>query len=100
MAGYIPGIQKFTKYITIFIVLFHCTQSTVRIVLNHDMVLNTWYLFDASGTPAYEIANFVQVMLKFLNLLHVVLSVFLRRNVDIINMNEIMTIYSNNWDYI
>jgi hypothetical protein len=50
-----------------FMILFHTIQTTVRIVLNHDMVLNAWYPFDASVSPVYEIANFTQVMLKFLN---------------------------------
>ncbi|KDR15180.1 hypothetical protein L798_10952, partial [Zootermopsis nevadensis] len=60
MAGYIPLIQKVTKYITLFVTLFHCTQTTVRIILNHDMVLTSWYPFEVSGSPAYEIANITQ----------------------------------------
>jgi hypothetical protein len=66
-AGYIPIIEKLTKYVPAFIVGYHIIQCTIRIVLNHDMVFTTWYPFDASASPAFEIANFTQVMLKFLN---------------------------------
>jgi hypothetical protein len=44
-------------------IVFHTIQTSVRLVLNHDMVFNTWYLFDASVSPVYEIANFTKVML-------------------------------------
>jgi hypothetical protein len=61
-AGYIPIIQRLAMYIPAFIYIFHAIQSTVRIVLNHDMVFTTWYPFEASASPAYETANFIQVI--------------------------------------
>jgi hypothetical protein len=61
-AGYIRLIPSLTKYITAFGFAFHGTQSIVRIVLNHDMVFTSWYPLDVSTSPAYEIANFTQVM--------------------------------------
>jgi hypothetical protein len=69
-AGYIPLIQRLAQYTAAFIAVFHGTQSTVRIVLNHDMVLTTWYPFDVSASPAFEIANFTQVKYKNLSLLN------------------------------
>jgi hypothetical protein len=60
-AGYIPIIERFTKYVPAFMFGFHVLQSTVRIVLYHDMVYTTWYPFDVSASPLYEIANLIQV---------------------------------------
>jgi hypothetical protein len=69
-AGYIPLISSITKYVTALLLAFHATQSTVRIVVNHDMMFTAWYPLDVSGSPAFEIANFTQVILKLLNLLN------------------------------
>jgi hypothetical protein len=63
-AGYIPIIERLTKYISASAFLFHSIQSSVRIVLNHDMVFTTWYPFDATASPLYEIANLTQVTFK------------------------------------
>jgi hypothetical protein len=65
-AGYIPLIASITKYVMALLLAFHAIQCTVRIVLYHDMMFTAWYPFDVSGSPAYEIANFTQVMLKHL----------------------------------
>jgi hypothetical protein len=67
-AGYIPKIPVIVKYIMVVIFVFHTTQCTVRIVLNHDMVYSKWYPFDATASPAYELANLSQVIFK-INLL-------------------------------
>jgi hypothetical protein len=69
-AGYIRLIPNLTKYITALFFAFHAMQSTGRIVLYHDMVFTAWYPFDVSASPAYEIANFTQVMLRLLHLLN------------------------------
>jgi hypothetical protein len=66
-AGYIALIQKLAKFVTVSSIVFHEIQSTVRIVLYHDMVLTSWYPIDVTASPAYEIANVTQVVLKFLN---------------------------------
>jgi hypothetical protein len=63
-AGYIPKIQTVAKHIIEFVFVFHATQSIIRIVLNHDMVFSKWYPFDATVSPAYEIVNFSQVILR------------------------------------
>ncbi|KDR19175.1 hypothetical protein L798_06229 [Zootermopsis nevadensis] len=61
-AGYLPFIQKLTKYATLFAIIYHCTQTTVRIILNHDMVFASWYPLEVSESPAYEIANITQAI--------------------------------------
>jgi hypothetical protein len=63
-AGYIPLIQRVVNYGVAIILIFHTIQSTVRIVLYHDMVFTAWYPFDVSMSPAYEIANLSQVIFK------------------------------------
>jgi hypothetical protein len=79
-AGYIRLIPNLTKYITALALVFHAIQSTVRIALYHDMVFTTWYPFDVSASPAFEIANFTQVMLLLLHLLNVNLLKTLEKN--------------------
>jgi hypothetical protein len=61
-AGYIPVVQRLTKYVLLILLAFHTLQCSVRIVLNHDMIVTSWYPFDVSTSPAYEIVNFTQVM--------------------------------------
>jgi hypothetical protein len=69
-AGFIRLIPSLTKYTTALLLPFHAIQSTGRIVLYHDMVFTTWYPLDVSVSPAYEIANFTQVILRLLHLLN------------------------------
>jgi hypothetical protein len=64
-AAFIPIIQRTTKYLTAFMIGFHGIQSTVRMVMYHDMIFAKWYPFDASASPAYEITNLSQVTLKY-----------------------------------
>jgi hypothetical protein len=68
-AGYIPKIPVIAKYTATFIVVFHGTQSTVRMVYSHDMVFSKWYPFDATVSPAYELVNLSQVIIK-IKILH------------------------------
>jgi len=63
-ARYIPIIQDLTKNMIVWVIVFDAAQITVRIVMNHDMVFASWYPFDVSVSPMYEIANFTQVILK------------------------------------
>jgi hypothetical protein len=64
MAGYIQKIPVIAKYAAAFILVFHGIQSTVRMVYSHDMVLSKWYPFDVTVSPAYELANLSQVILR------------------------------------
>jgi hypothetical protein len=63
-AGYIPIIQNLTKNVSVLIIVFKTAQITVRAVMNHDMALASWYPFNVSVCPMYEIANFTQVILN------------------------------------
>jgi hypothetical protein len=65
-AGYIPIIQTFTRNIVSVAFVFHCFQSTVRIVMTHEMMFPMWFPFDASWSPLYEIITFIQVMFTLL----------------------------------
>ena len=61
-AGYIPFIQDLTKYFFWFMVLFHFVNSTVRIVIKHEMILKvSWFPFDISATSVYIFVNITQV---------------------------------------
>jgi len=66
-AGYIPIIQTLTKNLVSIGYAVHVIQSTVRIVMNHEMVFPVWFPFDASSSPLYEIINFMQVMFTLLS---------------------------------
>jgi hypothetical protein len=63
-AGYIPIIQALTKNMNAFIIAFNTIQFMVRSVMSHDMFFASWYPFDVSVSPMYEIANFTQVILN------------------------------------
>jgi hypothetical protein len=73
-AGYIPIIQSLTKYSVMLALVFHNIQSAVRMVMSNDMMFTNWYPFDASGSPAFAIANLTQVMprLSFLRFLFII----------------------------
>jgi hypothetical protein len=62
-AGYIQKIPVIAKRVLTFLLAFHGIQNTVRMVHSHDMIFTKWYPFDATVSPAYELANLSQVML-------------------------------------
>jgi len=63
MAAWIPRIQKFTNIITTTGVAFHVVQTTIRFTLIDDrpFMFGTWYPFDATKSPTYELINISQV---------------------------------------
>jgi hypothetical protein len=61
-AGYIPIIQRLSKYMSVFLFGDNFLQTIVRMVLNHELMFTAWYPFDVSTSPVYEIVNFTQVM--------------------------------------
>jgi hypothetical protein len=63
MAGSIQRVQTIVKCLVMFMFVFHGTQSTLHMWANHDMVFTTWYPFDVSYSPVYEIVNVTQVTL-------------------------------------
>jgi hypothetical protein len=60
-AGWIPLTTKYSRNAVIAILCFHFAQSTVRIVKNHETLLITWYPFDWTVSPFYELVNISQV---------------------------------------
>jgi len=61
-AGFIPKIQAFTKYSTTLLVGFQNIQGKISVVLEQDMLITTWFPFDASVSPVYETVNTMQVI--------------------------------------
>jgi len=60
-AGWIPLTLKYGIRGSIALISFHTVQSTIRIVTNHETVFNTWYPFDWTVSPFYELVNISQV---------------------------------------
>ena len=60
-AGWIPLIQMYTRRIAVVLFTFHTIQSTIRIVTNHETLFHTWYPFDWTVSPLYELVNISQV---------------------------------------
>ena len=60
-AGYIPIVQRLTKYTVLFAYAGLNIQSTIRIVTNHETILPVWFPIDASRSPLYEIIILMQV---------------------------------------
>jgi len=76
-AGWIPLIQMYTTHAFVVALAFHCVQSTIRILTNHETIFTTWYPFDWNVSPFYELVNISQVTIhvcykiKYLpNILH------------------------------
>jgi hypothetical protein len=63
MVALIPRIQRFTFIITASAIVFDVVQSTIRLSLSDDRPFEygTWYPFDATKSPAYELINISQV---------------------------------------
>jgi hypothetical protein len=60
-AGLIPLIMKYSTNAAIAILCFHTVQSTIRIVTNHETILISWYPFNWTVSPFYELVNVSQV---------------------------------------
>ena len=63
-AGWIPLIMKYSRIATIAVLCLHIVQSTIRIVTNHETMYNTWYPFDWTISPFYELVNISQVTIS------------------------------------
>ena len=60
-AGWIPLIKTYTTRAAVMIMVFHTVQSTIRIVSNHETIINAWYPFDWTVSPFYELVIISQV---------------------------------------
>jgi len=63
MAIWIPRIQKIATFITTTAIAFDAVQTTIRFITSDDrpFLYGTWYPFDATKSPAYELVNISQV---------------------------------------
>ena len=63
MAAWIPRIQRFATIITTTAIVYHVIQTTIRFTISDDLpfMFGTWYPFDATESPAYELINISQV---------------------------------------
>jgi hypothetical protein len=63
MAAWIPRIQRMFFSITGVASIFHAIQSITRMLVNNDrpLIFETWYPFDTSKSPVYELINITQV---------------------------------------
>jgi hypothetical protein len=63
MAAWIPRIQKFTTIIAATAIAFHVVQSAIRFTTSddHPFMFVTWYPFDVTKSPTYELINITQV---------------------------------------
>jgi hypothetical protein len=61
MRGYIVRISSFTKFAWACMTVFHVRQSSYRMLSSRAMIFTTWYPFDVSTSPLYEIVTFTQV---------------------------------------
>ncbi|XP_021928008.1 uncharacterized protein LOC110833823 isoform X2 [Zootermopsis nevadensis] len=59
-------VGRLTKFAWALTIVFHGTQSALRMLTSHSMVFTTWYPFDASISPIYEIANLKQGLASLL----------------------------------
>jgi hypothetical protein len=67
MAGWIPRVQKITSSIAFFMPAFHLTYTISRAVMlaKRPLSYNTWYPFDTSFSPTYELINVTQVTIYY-----------------------------------
>jgi hypothetical protein len=75
MAAWIPRIQKFTTIITTTAFILHVIQITILFFTSDDryFVFGTWYPFDATKSPTYELINITQVKRRIIGWVYNVL---------------------------
>jgi hypothetical protein len=61
-AGCFPLIMKYGRNIAIAGTIFHIVHSAIRAVRNHETIYISWYPFDWTVSPFYEMVNISQVI--------------------------------------
>ena len=63
MAAWISLIQRFTTIITTTGIAYHVVQTTIRLTTSDDrpLIYGTWYPFDVTKSPTYELIFITQV---------------------------------------
>jgi hypothetical protein len=60
-AKWIQLTLKYSRNAAFAFLFFHAVQSTIRIAKNHETLFITWYPFDWTVSPFYELVNISQV---------------------------------------
>ncbi|XP_069688273.1 odorant receptor 4-like [Periplaneta americana] len=66
IAGWLPRIQKILRKSSAFFVTFHFLQRLIAGITEHELMYVTWYPFDASVSPTFEIVYFTQILMTIL----------------------------------
>jgi hypothetical protein len=64
-AGWIPRIKMYSTRAAIATWSYHIVQSGIRIVRNHETMIASWYPFDWTISPFFELVNISQVKISF-----------------------------------
>jgi len=75
-AGWIPLIQMYTTRAAVATLAFHFVQSTIRIVKSHETIIASWYPFDWTVSPFYELVNISQVKISLCKIIKITLKQF------------------------
>ena len=76
-AGWIPRINVFGMRAVKALAIFHFSQSTFRIVLDHETFFIAWYPFDWTVSPIYELVNISQVTIYINSKLNIIVQTLL-----------------------
>ena len=89
MVAWIPRIQKFTIIITTTAIALYVVEVTILFLTSDDryFVFGTWYPFDATKSPTYELINITQVKGCIIGWIYSVLNhiVWLECRLDVLN---------------
>jgi hypothetical protein len=66
MVAWIPRIQRVTTFIMRFVVAYHVIRNVLMILTSddHPMIYETWYPFNATKSPVYELVIIAQVRMS------------------------------------
>jgi hypothetical protein len=65
LVGWIPHLQKMSKYFFAFTAFYHLVQSGIRMYVSHELMYSAWYPFDTVSSPGYELVILLQVIPYF-----------------------------------
>ena len=63
MAALIPRIQRFLSILTTIDIAYHVVQTVIHFTTSddHPFIYRTWYPFDVTKSPTYEVISVTQV---------------------------------------
>jgi hypothetical protein len=68
MVAWIPRIQRMTTLIWTVALIYYTIQNSIRFLTSNDhpMIYETWYPFDTTKSPGYELVIIAQVRISAL----------------------------------